>query len=112
MMGAALLALAGTVAVAQNGYQGQYDNQHWGRGPQGYADNFPEQGGPQLGARQGWQAGFDQGQSDRQHGHSFRPTNVDAYKHVPDSPHDYPRNQFKDEYRQGFVKGYSRGYGR
>ncbi len=112
MLGAATLALGGAVAIAQNGYQGQYDNQHWGHGPQGYTESFPEQGGPQIGARQGWQAGFQQGQSDREHGHSFRPTDVDAYKHIPHTPSGYSGDQFKNEYRQGFVKGYSKGYGR
>ncbi len=120
-LAAALLTFGGTAALAQNGYGngggypgngGQYDNDHWGRGPQGYSNDYPEQGGPQYGARQGWQEGLRMGQSDRQHGHSFRPTQLDEYKHIPDSPRGYNKDQFKNDYRQGFVKGYSRGYGR
>jgi hypothetical protein len=64
-----------------------------------------------LGARQGWAAGVAQGQSDQQQGHSYRPTHVDTFRHVPDSPGGYPRDQFKQEYRDAFVKGYGRGYG-
>ena len=115
-------ALSGSMAIAQygpprdgdrGGYQGQYDDQHWGHGPDGYADAYNEQGGrPMMGARQGWVAGMAQGQSDREHGHSYRPTHVDTFKHVPESPEGYSRDQFKQEYRDAFVKGYSRGYGR
>ncbi len=111
VMGAALLSAGGSLAVAQ--YQGQYDDQHWGRGPQGYSDYYHEEPGrPMMGARQGWSAGLAQGQDDREHGHSYRPTHVDTFKHVPDSPGGYPRDRFKQEYRDAFVKGYSRGYGR
>ena len=106
----ATAALGSTLAVAQYG-PGQYDDQHWGNGPAGYADNYHEQQGhPMLGARQGWAAGQAQGQSDREHGHSNRPTQVDTYKHISDSPGGYPRDQFKQEYRDAFVKGYERGY--
>ena len=118
--GAATLALGSALAVAQYGpgqnqgqYQGGYDDQHWGHGPQGYSDQYHEQQGhPMLGARQGWVAGQAQGESDRQRGHSFRPTQVDTYKHVPRSPDGYPRDQFKNEYRDAFVRGYGHGYGR
>ncbi len=114
----AALTVSSVVAVAQYGpprdqYQGQYDDQHWGRGPQGYSDDYHEQQGrPMLGARQGWSAGFAQGQDDRNHGHSYRPTHVDTFKNVPSSPGGYSRDQFKQEYRDAFVKGYGRGYGR
>ncbi len=112
---AAFITLSAGMALAQNGYgnHGQYDDQHWGHGPDGYADAYHEQDGrPMLGARQGWAAGQAQGQSDRQQGHSYRPTHVDTFKHVPDSPGGYPRDQFKQEYRDAFMKGYARGYGR
>ncbi len=118
LLGAALVSVGGTLALAQYGpprdqYQGQYDDQHWGRGPQGYNDYYHEQQGhPMMGARQGYAAGMAQGQDDREHGHSFRPTHVDTYKNVPSSPGGYPRDQFKREYRDAFMKGYSRGYGR
>ncbi len=113
---AATFALGSALAVAQYGpaqYQGGYDDQHWGRGPEGYGDQYHEQQGrPMLGARQGWVAGQAQGESDRQQGHSFRPTHVDTFKHVPRSPDGYPRDQFKNEYRDAFVRGYQHGYGR
>ena len=113
-MAGALMLLSGTLAIAQYGgqYQGPYDDQHWGHGPEGYADSYREQQGhPMYGARQGWAAGLAQGQSDREHGHSFRPTHVDTFRHVPESPSGYPRDQFKQEYRDAFMKGYQRGYG-
>ncbi len=91
------LALSTGLALAQYGPPpGQYDDQHWGQGPEGYAQNYHEQQGhPMMGARQGWAAGVAQGISDRQNGHSNRPTHVDAFRHVPDSPDGYPRDQFK-----------------
>ena len=118
---AAALTLGGAFAHAQYGpgpypgqyaYQGGYDDQHWGRGPAGYVQIYPEQPGqPRLGARQGWVAGLAQGQSDRAYGHSYRPTHVDTFKHVPRCPQDYTRDLFKQEYRDAFVHGYQRGYG-
>ncbi len=108
---AAATAVLGS-AMAMALPQGQYDDQHWGHGPDGYADQYHEQQGrPMLGARQGWLAGQAQGESDREHGHSNRPTHVDTYKHVPDSPQGYPRDQFKNEYRDAFIKGYEHAYG-
>ena len=109
---AATTILGSAMAMAQYGPPpGQYDDQHWGHGPDGYADQYHEQEGhPMLGARQGWLAGTAQGQSDREHGHSNRPTHVDTYKHVPDSPQGYPRDQFAHEYRDAFIKGYERAY--
>ncbi len=120
-LSAAILSMGGTLALAQydhhdrhqDQYQDQYQGQYQGPGADGYNQAYREQPGHALpGARQGWAAGFAQGQSDRDHHHSFRPTHVDTYKHVPDSPGGYSRDQFKNEYRDAFVKGYSRGYGR
>jgi hypothetical protein len=97
LLGAALLAPA---ALAQ-----------YGPPPEGYGQYYHEQQGhPMFGARQGWAAGIAQGQSDRQQGHSNRPTHVDTYRHVPRSPDGYPRDQFAHEYRDAFVRGYERGY--
>ena len=97
-------ALAGGAAVAQQ----------YGPPPgNGYDQSFHEQPNhPMVGARMGWQAGFAQGQSDREHGHSYRPTHTDQYKDVPDAPEGYPHDVFKNEYRRGFMKGYAHGYGR
>ena len=100
----ATLTLGGAMAVAQ---YGQYGPPPGG----GYGEVYHEpQGHPMLGARQGWIAGRAQGESDRQYGHSNRPTKVDTFKHVPNSPEGYPRDQFKQEYRDAFIKGYERGY--
>ena len=105
-LGLAGFVLSGALAFAQ---YGQY-----GPPPQdGYGNYYHEQQGyPRLGARQGWIAGIAQGQSDRQYGQEFRPTKAAAYKHVPRSPQEYSRDEFKNEYRDAFVRGYSHGYGR
>ncbi len=106
--GLAVLLLSGTAAFAQYGQYRQY-----GPPQEGYGSYYREQGNrPLLGARQGWIAGLAQGQSDREYGHSFRPTKVNTYKHVPDAPQGYPRDAFKNEYRDAVIKGYSHGYGR
>lgn len=81
-----------------------------GNGYDNYYHERPDH--PQIGSRMGWQAGFAQGQSDREHGHSFRPTHTDQYRNVPEAPEGYPHHLFKQEYRDAFVKGYSHGYGR
>ena len=95
-------AVGGAVAVAQ-----------YGPPPgDGYGQYYHEQGRPMVGARMGWQAGFAQGRSDREHGHSFRPTHTDQFKHIPEAPEGYPHDRFKHEYRDAFVRGYSHGYGR
>ncbi len=63
-------------------------------------------------ARQGYSAGFSQGESDFREHHSYRPTKVDTYKHVPESPKDFNRDDFKRAYREAFERGYAKGYGR
>ena len=80
--------------------------------PRGYNDAYQENGTPNMVARQGYAAGFSQGESDGREGHSFRPTKVDTYKHVPDSPKDVNRNDFKRVYRASCERGYSKAYGR
>ncbi len=117
---AAALTLCSALAVAQYGTpqygppppQGQWDDAHWGNGPQGYGEYYQEQGRPNFGARRGYGIGFDMGVSDRRTGHSFRPTHLDEYKHVPDPPPGISRDEFKHVYREAFVRGYQRGYGR
>jgi hypothetical protein len=112
---AAMLALSGSLSVAQYGPQygpppqGQWDDAHWGNGPRGYAEYYQEQGRPNYGARRGYSIGFDMGVSDRRTGHSFRPTHLDEFKHVPYPP-GVPRDEFKHFYREAFVRGYQRGY--
>ncbi|RRA48299.1 hypothetical protein [Acidipila sp. EB88] len=93
-------------------YGGAYAGQPYGPPPPGYAQFYQEQPGqPMLAARQGWAAGASQGESDRNLGHSFRPTHVDTFRHVPKSPQGYNRDQFAREYRDAFIRGYQRGYG-
>ena len=90
---------------------GQYDDRSW-NAPRGYNDYYQENGNANMVARQGYSAGFSQGESDFREHHSFRPTHVDTYKHVPDSPKGYNRDDFKRTYREAFERGYSKGYGR
>ncbi len=80
--------------------------------PRGYDDYYRENGQVNMAARQGYSAGFSQGESDFQHGHSYRPTHVDTYKHIPDSPQGIDRNEFKRVYRESFERGYAKGFGR
>ena len=123
---AAMLALGSTLAVAQYGpqygpppgpqygpppQQQQWDDAHWGNGPQGYAEYYQEQGRPNFGARRGYSVGYEMGVSDRRTGHSYRPTHLDEFKHVPGTPYGVPRDEFKHFYREAFVRGYQRGYG-
>ena len=81
--------------------------------PRGYGDYYREGNGQaNLAARQGYSAGISQGESDSHLGHSYRPTHVDTYKHVPDSPQSVNRNEFKHVYREAFERGYAKGFGR
>ncbi len=86
-------------------------NRDW-NAPRGYNDYYQENGSANMVARQGYAAGFNQGESDFREHHSFRPTKVDAYKHVPESPKGFNRDEFKRTYRESFERGYSKGYGR
>lgn len=89
----------------------RYNDRNW-NAPRGYNDYYQENGSSNMVARQGYAAGFSQGESDFREHHSFRPTKVDSYKHVPESPHEFNRDDFKRLYRQAFERGYSKGYGR
>ena len=80
--------------------------------PRGYGDYYQENGQANMAARQGYSAGFAQGESDSRLGHSYRPTHVDTFKHVPDSPQGINRNEFKHVYREAFERGYAKGFGR
>lgn len=104
---------ASPVIVAQGppGAQDRYEDRNW-NAPRGYNDYYHENGDSNMVARQGYAAGFTQGESDFREHHSFRPTHVDSYKHVPESPKGFNRDEFKRFYREAFERGYSRGYGR
>ena len=93
------------------GSQDRYDERTW-NAPRGYNDYYQENGNANMAARQGYAAGFGQGESDFREHHSFRPTQVDTYKHVPESPKGFNRDDFKRTYREAFERGYSKGYGR
>lgn len=67
-----------------------------------------------VAARFGTQDGLSLGRSDRQSGHSSRPTEWKAYRdadHGMSSASGYSSEQYKREYRQAFVAGYDQGYG-
>ena len=116
----ASLTLAGLLTISSAllaqgppppGDHDRYDERSW-NAPRGYNDYYHENGDVNMAARQGYAAGLSQGESDFREHHSFRPTHVDTYRHVPDSPKGFNRDDFKRTYREAFERGYSRGYGR
>src|ERR1700760_912077 len=58
-----------------------YESPNW-QGPRGYAVAYPENGTPNMVARQGYAAGFNQGQADASQGKKFKPTESGAYEHA------------------------------
>lgn len=85
-----------------------YDSPNW-QAPRGYDEAYPESGKPNMVARQGYAAGFNQGQADASRGKKFKPTDSDAYEHAK-VPEGMNKDSFKQEFRQAFVKGYTNGY--
>lgn len=77
--------------------------------PRGYDEAYPENGTPNMVARQGYAAGFSQGQADASRGKKFEPTESDAYEHAK-IPKGMSRDEFKQQFREAFVKGYTNGY--
>jgi hypothetical protein len=77
--------------------------------PRGYDQAYPENGTPNMVARQGYAAGFNQGTSDASRGKKFEPTESDAYEHAK-IPKGMNRDEFKQQFREAFVKGYTSGY--
>ncbi len=75
--------------------------QDW-NAPRGYDTYYHEEGAPNMAARQGYAAGFGQGQSDFRLHHSFRPKHVDSYKHVPTHRRRANRKDFERIYRESF----------
>src|ERR1700757_3826530 len=57
------------------------DASNW-QAPRGYDEAYPENGTPNMVARQGYAAGFSQGQADASRGKKFKPTESDAYEHA------------------------------
>jgi hypothetical protein len=85
-----------------------YDSSDW-QAPRGYDLAYPENGSPNMVARQGYAAGFSQGQTDAAGGKKFKPTESDAYGHAK-IPKGMDKDQFKQQFRESFVKGYSNGF--
>ncbi len=77
--------------------------------PRGYDEAYPESGKPNMVARQGYAAGFNQGQADASRGKKFKPTESDAYDHAK-IPEGMNKDEFKQSFREAFVKGYTSGY--
>ena len=77
--------------------------------PRGYDEAYPENGTPNMVARQGYAAGFNQGEADASRGKKFKPTESDAYEHAQ-IPKGMNHDDFKQEFREAFVKGYTNGY--
>ena len=84
------------------------DSASWSA-PRGYDLAYPENGTANMVARQGYAAGFNQGQADVSRGQSFRPTENKAYAHAK-IPKGMDKDQFKTEFREAFVKGYTNAY--
>lgn len=85
-----------------------YDSPNWSA-PRGYATAYPESGTPNMVARQGYAAGFVQGQADLDRGSSFRPTENHAYAHAR-IPKGMDKDQFHTQFKESFVKGYTNAY--
>lgn len=92
-----------------------HDRDRDDRGPGAYG-NPGGYGGYRNGSRSaqqfGYRDGLNDGRSDRQTGHSFRPTQDDNYKNASNGYSGGDRNQYKAAYRQAYEQGYQQGYGR
>jgi hypothetical protein len=102
---------------ATSGQYGDHDRR-WSNGRDTYNrgaygsqyGNYNRGGNP---AQQvGYQDGVNDGGADRQTGHSFRPTQQQAYKNADHnySPTYGDRQQYKNMYRQAYQQGYQQGY--
>lgn len=87
---------------------GDYSAPAW-QAPRGYDLAYPENGHPNMVARQGYAAGFNEGQADVAKGKKFTPTDNKAYEKAV-IPKGMNKDEFKQEYREAFVKGYTSGY--
>jgi hypothetical protein len=85
-----------------------YESPNW-QAPRGYAVAYPENGSPNMVARQGYAAGFVQGAADIGRGQKFRPTENKAYAHAK-IPKGMDKDEFKVQFREAFVKGYTNAY--
>jgi len=85
------------------------DSSNW-QAPRGYGEFYQENGTPNMVARQGYAAGFTQGESDLSRSRNFDPSHAKFYKDVPSSPKGLDRNSFVLTYREAFAHGYTRGF--
>jgi hypothetical protein len=85
-----------------------HDSSDW-HAPRGYDMAYPESGTPNMVARQGYAAGFSQGEADASRGKKFKPTESDAYDHAK-IPKGMDKDAFKMQFREAFVKGYTTGF--
>ncbi len=85
-----------------------HDSSNW-QAPRGYDEAYPESGTPNMVARQGYAAGFSQGQADASRGKKFEPTDSGAYEHAK-IPQGMDKDEFKTQFRESFVKGYTNGF--
>jgi hypothetical protein len=86
------------------------DSSNW-QSPRGYDEAYPESGTPNMVARQGYAAGFSQGQTDASLGKKFKPAESDAYGHAK-IPKGMDKDAFRLQFRESFVKGYTAGFGK
>jgi hypothetical protein len=85
-----------------------YDSPNW-QAPTGYSEAYVENGTPNMVARQGYSAGFNEGQADASRGKKFEPTDNRAYGKAV-IPKGMNKDDFRQQYREAFVKGYTNGY--
>ena len=97
-----------TTTTTQSHSESGYDSPSW-QPPSGYQEAYPEGGTPNMVARQGYAAGYNQGLADAAKGRKFKPTDNDAYEHAK-APSGMDKDTFRQEFREAFVKGYSNGY--
>jgi hypothetical protein len=84
------------------------DSSNW-QAPRGYEEAYPESGTPNMVARQGYAAGFSQGQTDASLGKKFKPAESAAYDHAK-IPKGMDKDAFRLQFRESFVKGYTTGF--
>ena len=103
-------ALSLGMAMPVHAQDAAYDWQSQGwHAPRGYDQAYAENGTPNMVARQGYSAGFNEGQADASRGKKFQPTDNKAYEKAV-IPKGMNKDDFKQQYREAFVKGYTNGY--
>jgi len=85
-----------------------YSDSGW-QAPRGYVEAYPENGTPNMVARQGYAAGFNEGQAAAARGKKFEPEDDKSYQKAM-IPKGMNKDEFRQQYREAFMKGYSNGY--